>query len=129
MLQDYLLPYIYCTHIIQYIIFVIVDVPAQSVSLYRLYDTYRDFHTHYLYINPTLIKLQTLISVHIIGCRKTKLSRERKMFPVCGLQKYICISVVFRHLRNFPEIFRRFSEISGGFSEISEGFLNGKIKV
>jgi hypothetical protein len=77
----------------------------------------------------TLIKLRTLISVHIIGCRKTKLSRERKMFPVCGPQKYICISVVFRHLRNFPEIFRRFSEISRGFSEISEGFLNGKIKV
>ncbi len=50
------------------------------------------------------------------------------MFPVCGLHKYICISVVFRHLWKFLEIFRRFSEISGGFSEISEGFLNGKIK-
>jgi hypothetical protein len=70
---------------------------------------------------PTLIKLRTLISIHINGCRKTKLSRERKMIPVCRPQKYISISVVFRHLRNFPEIFRRFSEISGGF-------LNGKIK-
>jgi hypothetical protein len=76
----------------------------------------------------TLLKLRTLISVDIIGCRKTKLSMERKMFPVYRPHKYICISVVFRHLRNFPEIFRRFSEISGGFSEISEGFLNGKIK-
>jgi hypothetical protein len=76
----------------------------------------------------TLLKLRTLISVHIIGCRKTKLSMERKMFPVCGPRKYICISVVFRHLRNFPEVFRRFPEVSGGFSEISGGFPNEKIK-
>jgi hypothetical protein len=50
------------------------------------------------------------------------------MFPVCGMHKYICISVVFRHLRNFPEVFRRFPDISGFFSEISGGFPNEKIK-
>jgi hypothetical protein len=44
------------------------------------------------------------------------------MFPVCGQRKYICISVVFRHLRNFPEVLRRLQDISGGFSEISGGF-------
>jgi hypothetical protein len=76
----------------------------------------------------TLLKLRTLISEHIIGCRKTKLSMERKMFPLCGPSKYICISVVFRHLRNFPEVFRRFPDISGGFSEISGDFPNEKIK-
>ncbi len=59
----------------------------------------------------TLLKLRTLISLHIIGCRKTKLSMERKMFPDCGPRKSICISVVFRHLRNFLEVFRRFPEI------------------
>jgi hypothetical protein len=75
-----------------------------------------------------LLKLPTLISVHIIGCRKTKLSMERKMFPVCGPHKYSCISVDFRHLRNFPGVFRRFPDISGGFSEISGGFPNEKIK-
>jgi hypothetical protein len=54
--------------------------------------------------NPdnSLLKLRTLFSVHIIGCRKTKLSMERKMFPVCGRGKYMCISVAFRRLRNFP---------------------------
>ena len=50
------------------------------------------------------------------------------MFPVCGPRKYICISVVFRHLRNFPEVFRKFSDISGGFSEISGGFPHEKRK-
>ncbi len=50
------------------------------------------------------------------------------MFPVCGPRKYICISVVFRDLRNFPEIFRRLLDISGGFSEISRGFPNEKRK-
>jgi hypothetical protein len=42
-----------------------------------------------VFCTDTLLKLQTLISVHIIGCRKTKLSMERKMFPVCGPDKYI----------------------------------------
>ncbi len=46
------------------------------------------------------------------------------MFPVCGPLKYICISVVFRDLRNLPEVFRRLPDISGGFSEISGGFPN-----
>jgi hypothetical protein len=50
------------------------------------------------------------------------------MFPACGPRKYICISVVFRHLRSFPEVFRRFPDISGGFSEISGGFPNEKKK-
>ncbi len=50
------------------------------------------------------------------------------MFPVCGPRKYICISVFFRDLRNFPEVFRRFPDISGGFSEISGGFPNEKVK-
>jgi hypothetical protein len=77
-------------------------------------------------IGLTLLKLRTLISVHIIGCRNTKLSMERKMFPVCGPRKYICISVIFRHLRKFLGVFRRFSDISGGFSEISGGFPNRK---
>jgi hypothetical protein len=72
-------------------------------------------------LSGTLIKLRTLFSVHIIGCRKTKLSMERKMFPVIGRGKYMCISVVFRSLRNFPQIFRR-------FPEIYEGLPNGKIK-
>jgi hypothetical protein len=36
------------------------------------------------------------------------------MFPVCGRGKYMCISLLFRHLRNFPEIFRRFPEIYDG---------------
>jgi hypothetical protein len=68
-----------------------------------------------------LLKLRTLISVHLIGCRKTKLSMERKMFPVCGPHKYSCISVVFRHLgifrrfsggfRKFPEVFRKFPKV------------------
>jgi hypothetical protein len=79
-------------------------------------------------IAHTLLKLRALISVHIIGCRKTKLSMERKMFPVCGPRKYICISVVFRHFRNFPEVFRRFPDISIGFLEISGGFPNENIK-
>ncbi len=82
-----------------------------------------DFFCTYEYMN-TLWKLRTLISVHIIGCRKTKLSMERKMFPVCGPRNYICISVVFRDLRNFPEVFRRLPNISGGFTEISGGFPN-----
>jgi hypothetical protein len=76
----------------------------------------------------TLIKLRTLISEHIIGCRKTKLSMERKLFPACGPRKYICISVVFRHLRNFSEVFRRLPDISRGFSEISGGFPQKKNK-
>ena len=85
-------------------------------------------HCYSLYVSvcrrctAALLKLRTLISVHIIRYRKTKLSMERKMFPLCGPSKYICISVVFRHLQNFPEVFRKFSEISGGFSEISRGF-------
>ncbi len=79
-------------------------------------------HTEVLPVECTLLKLRTFISEHIIGCRKTKLSMERKMFPLCGSSKYICISVVFCHLRNFPEVFRKFSDISGVFSEISGGF-------
>ncbi len=50
------------------------------------------------------------------------------MFPVCGPGKYICISVVFRHLWNFPEVFRRLQDISEGFSDISGGFPNEKIE-
>ncbi len=65
---------------------------------------------------PTLLKLRTLNSEHIIGCCKTKLSMERNMFLVCGPGKYICISVVFRYLLNFPKVFRRFPEVSGSFS-------------
>ncbi len=56
----------------------------------------------------TLWKLWTLNSVHIIGWRKTKLSSERNMFPVSGLQKNSWISVVFRFFRNYPKIFRSF---------------------
>ncbi len=53
---------------------------------------------------------------------------ERKIFPVCGPLKYICISVVFRDLRDFPEVFRRLPDISGVFSEISGGFPTEKRK-
>jgi hypothetical protein len=56
-----------------------------------------------------LLKLRMLNSVHKIGCRTTELSLERKMFPVCGPGKYICISVVFRYLRNFRNFIRDIS--------------------
>ncbi len=68
----------------------------------------------------TLLKLWTLISVHIIGCRKTKLSMDRKIFLVCEPGKYICISVVFRRLQSFPEVFRRFPEVFRKFSKVFE---------
>ncbi len=66
----------------------------------------------------TLLQLRTLNSVHMIGCRKTKLSIERNMFPVCGLQEYSWISVVCRYFRNYPNIFRRFLKIFRRFPKV-----------
>jgi hypothetical protein len=40
------------------------------------------------------------------------------MFPVSRLQKNSRISVIFRHLRNNPKIFRRFPEIFLRFPEV-----------
>ncbi len=104
--------YIHCAKLLQVLI--------TKCLVSTCYPTYTELNPlQYQHRNPqfdiTLLKLRTLISEHIIGCRKTKLSMERKTFPVCGPSKYICISVVFRHLRNFPEVFQKFSDISGVF--------------
>jgi hypothetical protein len=70
----------------------------------------------------TLLKLRSLNSEHIIGCRKTKLSMERNMFLVCGPGKYICISVVSALLGIFRRLSGGFRRISGGFRRFSRAF-------
>ncbi len=78
----------------------------------------------------TQLKLWMLNFVQIIGCRKTKLSMERKMLPLCGLVEYICISLVFRYLRIFrnfiPDISWKFLALS--LLQIGRDFHHGLIK-